>query len=261
MDLFCLTMTNSVADTVKITGHNEKAVRWLRRLLLITQKVYVQQKQKNIDFGAASLGAWPDVEVDESTFGKAYTRKPRTANDKVVVWENWIGIVARGRPETLVLERLRQPPTKARAPGPGPITKDQWRPLARKWLQWRKVVLHSDSARAYRECTFKGVAKDHVVHKKRRVVSRATGKARWLKPIYVRTVRHKLDGKTVTRRAGTQIIDRAWGILKARIHKNQHMHPGTLNSALEIRAAQWHYWNRGLDPWHAIGTMIKQMQE
>ena len=120
--------------------------------------------------------------------------------------------------------------------------------------------MHSDSARAYRECKFKGVARDHVVHKKRRVVDQATGKARWLKPVYVRTVQHKLDGKMVTRRAGTQVIDRAWGFLKARIYKNQHTRPGALRATMEVRAAQWHYWNRSLNPWDAIGMMLKQMQ-
>ena len=258
MDIFCLITTNSVGDTVKLTGHDEKAVQRSRRLLLMTQKVYVQQKQKDIDLGASFLGPWPDVEVDETTVSKAFTRKPKGPNDKVVVWDNWLGIVARGHPQTLVLERLRQPPTKARSPGPGPISKDQWRPLARKWLQSRKVVMHSDSARAYRECIIKGVARDHVVHKKRRIVDK-TGKVRWLKPIYVRTVKHKLDGKVVTRRAGTQTIDRAWGFLKARIHKNQHTRPGGTHSVMEVRSAQWHYWIRGRDPWVALGTMLKDM--
>lgn len=121
------------------------------------------------------------------------------------------------------------------------------------------MVLHSDSARAYKECKFPGVVKDHVVHKKRRVVG-ANGKARWLKPVYSTTVKHKLDGRVEKRRSGTQVIDRAWGFMKALIHKNQTTRPGSRGFGLEVRSAQWQYWTRGQDAWCATGDMIKALQ-
>lgn len=118
MNLFCLTATNSVADTVQLTGHSKHSLTRARHLLLAARKVYVQQEQRNIIFGTTGNKAWPDVEVDETTFGKQLVRIPKSDNDKAMVWENWIGLVARGHPATLVLERLKQEPTKANAPWP-----------------------------------------------------------------------------------------------------------------------------------------------
>jgi hypothetical protein len=54
-----------------------------------------------------------------------------------------------------------------RAPGPGPIRKRDWAPLARRHLEGKKVILHTDGARAY---TLKvpGVVHDNVVHMKKK---------------------------------------------------------------------------------------------
>ncbi len=54
-----------------------------------------------------------------------------------------------------------------RAPGPGPIRKRDWAPLARRHLEGKKVILHTDGARAY---TLKvpGVLHDNVVHMKKK---------------------------------------------------------------------------------------------
>ena len=118
----------------------------------------------------------------------------------------------RGHPTTLVLFRLPSRVTSARSPGPGPIAKRDWKPVAKKFLEGRSVILHTDGAKAYKT-KIPGVIHDNVVHKKKRIVVR--GKAVWVKPHYTKTRTHKLPtGKTVTVKAGTQIIDRFWGHIR-----------------------------------------------
>eukprot|EP00972_Heterocapsa_arctica_P000218 31460-Heterocapsa_arctica.AAC.1 len=55
----------------------------------------------------------------------------------------------RGRPETLILAHLPTKLTAQRSPGPGPIPKVDWAPLAEKHLAGKKVIFHTDSAKSY----------------------------------------------------------------------------------------------------------------
>ena len=48
---------------------------------------------------------WADVEADEATFGKKMEKGQ-------LHWEQWCGIVQRGKPDTLVLHRLKPPASK-----------------------------------------------------------------------------------------------------------------------------------------------------
>ena len=61
-----------------------------------------------------------------------------------------VGAVVRpgttGRPDTLVLHRLRPLPAKLRAPGPGAVRKVEWMLIAKNWLQNRNMILHTDLA-------------------------------------------------------------------------------------------------------------------
>jgi len=259
LDLSGLVTTNSVTQTIKLTGHSRKQVGRARAALQQARKLYVQKKEKKIEFGG-NKDKWPDVEVDETTFGKALVRQPKSSDDKVLAWENWLGLAKRGFPASLVLVRLRSRLTVARAPGPGPITEDEWRPIGEKFLAGKKIVLHSDSARAYRKCHFKGVVKDHVVHKKRRVVD-TKGKVKWLSPIYAKDAKHVIDGKRVVRKAGTQVIDRAWRALKANMSMNQTTRPGSRAFALEVRSAQFEYWRSKDDPWTALCEMCRELMK
>ena len=86
-------------------------------------------------------------------------------NDSLVHWEQWAGLVAGGRPESLVLVRLKPPPTTTRALGPGAIRKVDWKPLADRLQKDRQVILHTDSARSYK-AKVRGVLHDSVVHQK-----------------------------------------------------------------------------------------------
>ena len=154
---------------------------------------------------------WVDVEGDEASFTKTNQRgiDPSISSDKPVVWEQWLGLVQRGHPQSLILERLRPPSTEVRAPGPGPVRKTEWMPLGRKHLAGRHVNLHTDAARSY-TAKIDGVLHDNVVHAKKRKVM--NGKVRWVNPTYVRVVQHKLPNtsKVVKVKAGAQIIVWAW---------------------------------------------------
>ena len=141
----------------------DKVIEDMAKRLGQLREAWVLQQEKLIRFGADQK--WADVEADEATFDK------KVAN-KQMQWEQWCGFVQRGRTNTLVLHRLRPVLAQLRAPGPGAIRKVEWQPLAKKWLQDRRVVLHTASAKSY--CTrVPGVLHDRV-HKKQRVKSVAS---------------------------------------------------------------------------------------
>ena len=150
-----------------LTNINHKALEKMNRNLLLTQKGYVQKKEKDIRFGGCPR-AWKEVETDETTFDKK-TLSPeelQVDDGKPVLWEQWGAIVQRGSPQTLVLTRLNPAMTVARAPRPGAIRKVDWKPLALKHLANKHIILHTDSARSYR-MNIAGAVHDAVVHKKR----------------------------------------------------------------------------------------------
>lgn len=128
-------------------------------------------------------------------------------------WERWGGLVERGRANTLVLFCLQPSDTKPRSPGPGPIRRREWRPIAMKHLKVRQVILHTDGAKAYK-LGMSGVIHDNVVHKKKKIL--VNGKQTWVRPHYTKLCTHTLpNGKKTRVKAGTQVIDRFWGHVRA----------------------------------------------
>ena len=132
-----------------------------------------------------------------------------------------------------------------RAPGPGPIKKIQWRPLAKRHLENRKIIFHIDSARSYK-LKLKDVCHDHVVRQKKRVKVRGRWIWRW--PTYVKTVEHTLPASSEVK-AGAQAIDRCWRYIKDRIVINQNSRAGRVALRAQLRSAQWCYWRRNDDLW------------
>ena len=169
-------------------------------------------------------------------------------------WEQWLGLVERGRPNSLILEPLNPPRTYKRAPGPGAVRRVEWKHLAMKHLRNRRVVFHTDSAKSYK-LRVDGVLHDRVVHAKKRVLVK--GKFIWKAPDYVKVVEHRVPGrrKPLRVKAGTQIIDRAWRFMKDRISLNQHTRAGTMLLRNKIRSAQYEYWKRGTDLWLETGNL------
>ena len=120
------------------------------------------------------------------------------------------------------------------------------------------VILHTDGARSYL-LKVKGMKHDWVAHKKKRVMIK--GRAFWLKPKFSKVWWHNVaeEGapkKKLWVKTGTQIIDRAWGMMRK--------HIGTLStgpaSAMlrdKVRSFQWGYWNRGNDLWAETGAILR----
>ena len=255
--LLLLKINNIPNSTIHRLMHvNHKAIEDLDKRLALLRKEYVEEKEKEIVFGNGA--AWQDVEADETTFDKkTITDVSELGNTKKPIeWEQWCGIVQRGKPESLVLHRLKPVRTDARAPGPGAVRKVEWRPLADHWLKNRKVVLHTDSAKSYR-VRVAGVLHDRVVHCKKRVKVR--GKWKWQAPRYVKVVEHKLPGtnKNIRVKAGTQVIDRCWRFLKERLSLNQNTKAGSSLLRSKLRSAQYQYWYKNADMWVATGSLCQ----
>jgi hypothetical protein len=233
---------------------NHKAIEDMQKRLYQLRASWVLKKEKEIIFGKSQQ--WADVEADEATFD-------RMVKGESVEWEQWCGIIQRGQPSTLVLHRLTPPAGKARAPGPGAVRKVEWKPLAKKWLQGRQIILHTDSAKSYK-LKVPDVLHDRVVHKKKRV--KVGTKFRWIAPKYVEMQRHKVPGskKVIKCKSGTQIIDRCWKFLKARLNINQHSRVGSqlsfdlpsMNTGVvaKISGSTLECWFSGL--WHPLSRRV-----
>eukprot|EP00438_Fugacium_kawagutii_P007345 Skav219312 [mRNA] locus=scaffold1152:119024:120103:- [translate_table: standard] len=256
--LFLLLLGASHPQCRLILGVNHKMNEGMSSRLANLRKSYVEATEKKMVFGDGKR--WVDVEADEATFdrsdvSKDLSYKDAVAKGKCILWEQWSGLLVRGKPQSLVLTRLSPALSVKRAPGPGAIHKMDWAPIAEKHLVDRKVVLHTDSAKSYKAKT-RGVLHDCVVHCKKKQVHK--GKVKWSAPQYVRVVTHKLPGgKTLKVKAGTQHIDRAWRFIKDRIRRNQKIKAGTKAIRARIRGAQYEYWFRGCDLWLKTGELAK----
>ena len=150
----------------------------LSKRLDFARSYAVEREQKHIKF--CETAEWNDVEGDECDLGSAETgdnecrrgKKDTGKNDDsddALTWEQWRGLVERGFKRTLVLFKLNPKKTKKRAPGPGPIKKVDWAPIADKYLKDRKVVFHTDGTKNYRLKTtpVRGIVHGWVVHNKK----------------------------------------------------------------------------------------------
>ena len=154
----------------------------------------------------------------------------------------------RGRPETLVLEKLEVKKTAKRAPGPGPLRVKEWNPIGNRLLRGAHVVLHTDSARAY-EQHIDDVLHTRVVHQKKKVGSK------WIKPYFTKHVTLKLaTGQRMRRIAGTQTIDGLW----TTIRKESRCYQGCFDTLDDlVRLVQWKIWSRGMDKVKALAVTCR----
>eukprot|EP00971_Amphidinium_carterae_P193293 3835895-Amphidinium_carterae.3 len=114
-------------------------------------------------------GGWVDVEADEFTLRK-------TMVDGRMVWLSYLGLARRGFPSTLViLQLLESRVTKKRAPGPGPLRKAEWTKVGAKYVDGQRLILHTDSAKAYNE-PFAEMKHTRVVHMPKNV------DGQWVRP-------------------------------------------------------------------------------
>ena len=171
-----------------------------------------------------------------------------------MIWEQWAGLVERGRPESLKLFKLKPAMTKRRAPGPGAIRKQELQPIGKRHLSNKKVILHTDSAKAY-QLKIPEVIHCHVVLKKKK--GKVNGKTVWIKPHYTKIYNLTLpNGKKLAVKFGTQIIDRFWGFLRTQ-SKHADRKPRNIMLRRKIRSAQWLFWSKNCtNLWKAPGDMI-----
>eukprot|EP00971_Amphidinium_carterae_P062153 1230502-Amphidinium_carterae.1 len=161
--------------------------------------------------------------------------------DTPVSWVSYIGLVERGVPSSLRLIQLPVRSTVLRAPGPGPITKQLWLPIARKvFPTGYRVCLHTDSARAY-NVPLADVSHTSVVHQVKKV------DGVWVRPIFARQTTIDIGGGRVAKvKSGTQTIDGFWSHLRDHISGN----PARASDSVDgmIRMAQFLYWAGGAEP-------------
>ena len=232
---------------------NHKMVGEMRRRLDFCRKRHVETVQKRITFGNGRQ--WRDVEADEATFAKTLHHDAPEGEERE--WEQWAGLIERGRHQSLFLWKTTPGRTCRRAPGPGAIKKVDWQPVAGKFLKDKKIVLHTDRAKGY-QAKVPGMLHDSVRHCKKRVKVR--GKWVWKKPVYAKNVVHTLKDVTEVKcKAGTQVIDRCWRFIRSHM-QGLTAKPGSLRLAAAVRSAQWLYWNRGADLWENTAIMIRQWQ-
>ena len=94
---------------------NHKVSEDMEKRLMQLRKAWVEEKEKLILFGNGKT--WTDIEADEATFNSTDLKDLAEDSNKPVIWEQWSGIVQRGRPDTLLLHRL-QPKMSAKSPWP-----------------------------------------------------------------------------------------------------------------------------------------------
>ena len=128
---------------------NHKALERMEQNLAFVRTAYVEHCQKSMSFGTGKGKKWTEVEADEAVFDKfLLPAEDAEVQKKPMRWEQWLGIVARGKPSSLVLIRLFSTATCKRAPGPGAVKKESWLKVANAWLKNRNIILHTDSARS-----------------------------------------------------------------------------------------------------------------
>ena len=141
--LYCAVAGVPCQATHLILDMDHKPVEKIYTALDAARRQYVLLKEKDIKFG----GKWEDCEADEVDIGK-FTDDNLDTN-KNTTWEQWGGLVQRGNRLRFFFSDSIQKPHPNEPQAQGPIRKREWLPVANKHLQVRKVILHTDGARAY----------------------------------------------------------------------------------------------------------------
>ena len=102
---FLLLLLNHVPHSVIhcVLDINHKAVEDAEDRLCYARKNWDEEKEKKIVFGNGK--DWVDAEADKTTFKKTDLGDLAADPACPVDWEQWCGVVQRGRPHTLILQR------------------------------------------------------------------------------------------------------------------------------------------------------------
>eukprot|EP00971_Amphidinium_carterae_P338167 6475378-Amphidinium_carterae.1 len=139
--VLCATVGIGAAQCHLLTGADHKLVERVYGSLRSVVAAKVLELQASINLN--STLEWVDCEADEVTLCK------KRVGQGTVKWTQYLGIMRRGCPESLILVKMRDRTTIARAPGPGPLRTEEWLEVGRPLLEDKHIILHTDSARAY----------------------------------------------------------------------------------------------------------------
>ena len=262
--LFCRVAGLTPTQTVRIAGVGRNVVHSIGGKWLAAVTKYVLKAQRRTKLGGRP--SYTQCEVDEVTL-----RGRRTKCGRRITWYQYCGLITRGDRRSLVLEKMKVKSTwlkrhgegKGQPASPRPISKKEWLPIAKRWVQMRRILLHCDGARSYRFGKVPGVLTTHVKHKRPNPIYAAR------KLMYLshdqRLVHKRYAAKTPSERkavdkvwvkTGTQIIDNIWrqaktkGIPKEMNTVSEH----TLDSY--VRELQWRHWNAEEDKWQCMGNVL-----
>ena len=104
--LSCGVVGISAVDTHFVLDVDHKIVEQIFANIEVFRSRYVTHKERQI-----RLGGWKDVEADEVDLGKGVVDNPFKPSHNIK-WEQWGGLIERGRPSSLMFFRLDPKMTK-----------------------------------------------------------------------------------------------------------------------------------------------------
>ena len=126
-----------------------------------------------------------------------------------------------------------------------------WRPIGERYLKGKRIILHTDSARAYSLC-MDDVVHTVVIHQRKKLTDTL-----WLEPSFVeKTILDLPGGGRFAVKSGTQTIDGWW----------THLRRSLVNRGTDdddrimklVRLAQWRKWEQGKDYVTALAHVISK---
>ena len=231
--LCCFLSKLTIAAAHTMTGVPGISIQRFYDKVRIHIASFVKLKQDEILLSDENM--WTDVEVDEVTLSKT----DDGSDQKPISWVQYLAIIRRGHPASLILVLLPVRSTVRRAPGPGPILKAVWDEIAAKYVKDKgNIVIHTDSARAYRK-VIPGTMHTAVVHQVKKV------NGVWVQPAFVRTETLELP----------DFIDGVWRFLRKDSRDSlRHSKPELVEKL--VRVSQWRYWTQDQDLYSALSRTM-----
>ena len=225
---------------------NHKSIEDMEKRLGQLRERWVRNKEKDIKFGQG--GKWQDVEADEATFDK------KVVNGQLH-WEQWCGIVQRGKPQTLSSIAWSQSSPNFALQAPVLFEKlngNHW-----LWNGFNTVTLFSTPTR------------QKVMPSKSRVSSmtgsstKRSGWSQWRMEMAHSKVCGVAQACPPRQQEGNHSQKGHpdhWQMLafpQRPVEHQPELQSWQQSSAHPVRSAQYEYWHRGHDLWLATGSLVQ----
>jgi len=234
----------SSSHTALQLGVSDKTVTKYYRRAMEVMSWDIIRKQNELQFGCLDGGLTADVEADESSFG-------HWQDGEVHYWYPWIGIAQRGSTKLWLRPiGITESHGEARVP---PLDTETWHQTARTVFSPSSgVVLMTDGAQAYKDIGVPGIVHHESVNHSEKEFARSVSVPRSTQAAGERPAM-----------AGTQLIDRIWGIIKSQIPHGLSIrrHDGVVDTQwvdLYVRAAQWRLEASTFNRWEAFCAAVKE---